>query len=49
VQEISEPILTIGPRHASYDMFLRRNLPFGGRDDCTCVNIFSGVDFFNRD
>jgi len=30
----------------SYDMFLRKDLPFGGRDDCTSIKIFSGVNFF---
>ena len=24
---------------------VRKELHFGGRDDCTCVKIFSGVDF----
>ena len=28
----------------SYDVFLRKKLPFVGRSDCTCVN-FSGVNF----
>ena len=40
------PILMI---YTSYDVFLSKELPFGGRIDCTCVKIFSGVNFFNRD
>jgi len=28
------PILTI---YTSYDVFLRKELPFRGRNDCTCV------------
>jgi len=35
------PIFTI---YTSYDVFLRKELPFGGRDDCTCFKIFSGVN-----
>jgi len=35
--------------HASYDVFLRKELAFVDRNDCTCVKIFSGVNFFNRD
>ena len=38
-------ILTI---HKSYDVFLYTELPFVGRDDCTCVKIFSGVHSLNR-
>jgi len=34
--------------YASYDVFLRTGLPLEGRDDCTCVIIFSGV-IFNRE
>ena len=26
----------------SYDVFLRKELPFSGCDDCSCTNIFSG-------
>ena len=29
----------------SYDMFLCKELPFGDRSDCTCVKIFSGMNF----
>jgi len=36
------PILAIC---TSQDMFLCKELPFGGHDDCTCVNIFSGINF----
>jgi len=31
-----------------HDMFLRKELPFGGRNDyisCTCIKMFSGVNF----
>jgi len=35
--------------YTSYDVFLSKELPFGGRIDCTCIKIFSGVNFFNRD
>jgi len=31
----------------SYDVFLSKELPSGGCDDCTCVKIFSGINFFN--
>ena len=34
------PILTI---YTSYDVFLRKELPYAGRNDCICVKIFSGV------
>jgi len=27
----------------SYDMFLCKELPFGGRSDCICIKIFSGT------
>jgi len=33
--------------YMSFDVFLRMELPFGDRDDCVCVNIFSGVYFFS--
>jgi len=36
VQKADEPILTI---YTSYDLFLCKELPFGGGDDCTCVKI----------
>jgi len=29
--------------YALYDMFLHKELPFGGRDVCTCVKSFSGI------
>jgi len=29
--------------------FWGMELPFGVRDDCTFVKIFSGVDLFNRE
>ena len=32
----------------SYDVFLRKALPFGGRDYCTYVKISSGVFFYSR-
>jgi len=38
----SGPILTI---YTSYDVFLRKQSPFGGHDICTCVKVFSGVSF----
>jgi len=34
-----------------YDVFLRKQLLFfwgGGRGNCTCIKIFSGVNFFNH-
>jgi len=40
VQKTGGPILTTYMLH---DMFLHKQLPFGGRDDCICVKIFSGV------
>jgi len=42
VQTIGEPILTI---YMSYVVFLHKELPFGGRGDCTCIKIFSGNNF----
>ena len=33
------------PIYTSYDVFLRKELPFGGCVDCTCVKIFSGINF----
>jgi len=38
------PILTI---YTSYDVF-PQGVAFGGRDDCTCINIFSGINSFNH-
>ena len=48
MQKRGGPILAI---YTSYDVFLRKELPFVSRDvhDCTCINKFSGVNFFNRD
>ena len=31
--------------YMSYDVFLCKELPFGGHDDCTWVKIFSVVNF----
>ena len=42
MQEINGLILTI---YASYGVFLCKDLRFRGHDDCTCINIFSGVNF----
>jgi len=28
------------------DMFLHKELPFGGRSDCTCIKIFGGINLF---
>ena len=28
--------------------FLRKKLPFGGRDDCNYIKIFSGINFLQR-
>jgi len=36
-------ILTI---YTLYDTFVQ--VAFWGHDDCTCIKIFSSVDFFNR-
>jgi len=36
------PILTI---YTSHDMFLRKELPLGSCNDCTCVKTFSDVNF----
>jgi len=30
------------------DMCLHKEVPFGGGYDCTCIKIFSGANFFNR-
>jgi len=37
VQKMDGPILVIC---TSYDVFLHKELPFGGCDDCTDVKIF---------
>jgi len=42
VQTSGGPILTI---YTSYDMFLRNEMPFEGRDNCTCIKIISGLNF----
>jgi len=34
--------------YTSYAVFLCKELPFGGHDDCTCIVIFSSVNFLNR-
>jgi len=36
MQKTGAPVLTI---YTLYDVFLREELPFGGRDDYTCVKI----------
>ena len=41
MQKTNGPILTI---YTSYDVFAQE-VAFGGRDDCTCVKILSGVNF----
>jgi len=38
------PILAIC---TSYDVFLCKELPFGGHNDCSCVEIF--IVIFNQD
>jgi len=43
-----EPILTIYTSSYNYDVFLRNELPFGGRGDCTGVKIFVALIFLNR-
>ena len=45
VQKMGGLILTI---YMPYDVF-RKELPFGGHDDCTSIKIFRGVNFFNCD
>ena len=42
MQEMGGPILMT---YMSFEVFLRKELPFGGHDDCTCVIVFSGVTF----
>jgi len=32
-----------------YIVFLRKELPFGSRNDCVYVKIFSNVNYCNRD
>jgi len=34
-----------GTIYTPYDVLLRRELPFGGHDDCICVKMFSGNHF----
>jgi len=41
VQKVGEPILTI---YASYDVFLRKELPFGACINCTCIKVFTGIN-----
>jgi len=43
VQEADEPILTI---YTSLRVSLHKELTLEGRDDRTCVKIFSDVNFF---
>jgi len=31
--------------YMSYEAFLHTEMPFGGHDDCTCIKIFSGINF----
>jgi len=45
VQEADGPILTI---YTSLRVSLHKELTLEGRDDRTCVKIFSDVNFFNR-
>jgi len=42
VQLMGGPILTI---YTSFDVLLRKELPFGSRYDCSCVKMFSGLYF----
>jgi len=35
--------------YTPHNMFLCTELPFGGRNDCICIKIFSGINFLNRD
>ena len=46
MQKTGGPILTIC---VSYDVFLRKELPFGDHNNCACVKIYGGINFFNRD
>jgi len=43
VQKTGGPMLTI---YTLYDVFLCKELFFGGCDDCTDVKFFSGINFF---
>jgi len=36
---------TGGTIYTSYDVLLCRELPFGGRDDCTGIKNFNGISF----
>jgi len=45
VQKMDGPILTIC---MSYDVFLHKQVPFGNRNDCTCVKRFTGNNFYLR-
>ena len=40
MQKTGGPFLAI---YMSYDVFLRKEFPYGRRNDCTCVKSFSGV------
>ena len=42
MQKMGGPILMIYTLH---DIVLLKELPFGGHDDCTCIKIFSGINF----
>jgi len=44
MQKTGGTLLTI---YTSYDVFLRKELRFGRRGDCTCAKIISGVNFLN--
>jgi len=35
--------------YTSHDMSLHRELSFGGRNDCTCIKIISGINVLNHD
>jgi len=43
---MGELILTI---YTLYDVFLCKELPFGVAMIASCIKIFSGIYFFNRD
>jgi len=45
VQKTGEPIWMI---YTLYDVFLCKELPFGGHGDCSYVKIFSSVNFLNH-
>jgi len=40
------PISTI---YMPYDVILHKELPLGCRDNCTCIKIFSSINFSNPD